>query len=261
MTRSPDAVRRRQRTHTLVFAAGALALIGLAWLGPAREHVGVLLLLAIPLGGFARGTVAFHAAGRFIRRLGARPLASAAAIGALALAASGAGALEAGLRLPAVHDEFSYLLAADTFAHGRLTNPAHPLWVHFEAPHVLLQPTYMSKYPPAQGLALAAGQVMLGHPIAGVWLSAALACGALTWMLAGWMPGRWALAGGLLCVVHPLTLSWARCYWGGLVAVLGGALLLGALGRLVRRPRARHAIVLGVGLGILADGRPYRASS
>ena len=41
------------------------------------------------------------------------------------------------------------------------------------------------------------------------------------------------------------------------MAVLGGALLLGGFGRIVRRPRARHAVVMGMGLAILANSRPY----
>jgi hypothetical protein len=159
---------------------------------------------------------------------------------------------------PLVHDEFSYLLAGDTFASGRLANPSPPAWEHFETIHTLLQPTYASKFPPGQGLVLALGQRIAGRPIVGVWLSMAAAAMAVCWMLRGWMTGQWPLVGGMAAALHPMLVElWGNTYWGGAVALTGGALVYGALPRLLERPTRRSATALGIGLGLLALSRPY----
>jgi len=158
---------------------------------------------------------------------------------------------------PSIYDEFSYLLQADTFAHGRLANPAHPLWRFFESTYILQQPTYASRFPPAQGLVMAMGQVIFGQPWFGVWLSAGLLAAALCWALQGWLPPGWALFGAFIGLDLCLFSYWMNSYWGGAVTAIGGALVTGAWVRITRAKRWRYALLFGIGAVIVVLARPF----
>jgi hypothetical protein len=122
-----------------------------------------------------------------------------------------------------------------------------------------MNPTYQSMYFPGQGLILAASKVFFGSSWIGLLIVSALMCAALCWMLQAWLPAKWALLGGMIAVLRLGVFSyWTNTYHaGGSLAALGGALILGALPRLMRTARLRYAMLMGIGVAILVLTRPY----
>jgi hypothetical protein len=196
-----------------------------------------------------------------------RPFAKLASRRKLSVILVGLAALLLRLAILPIHpipnpyytDDFSFLFSGDTFALGRLTNPTPAMWTHFETMHITMYPTYASMFFPAQGLVLAAGKVLFGNPWFGMLCTSALMCAAICWMLQAWVPAKWALLGGMLAVLRIGVFSyWIDTYVGaGLLVAFAGALVLGALPRLIRHCRMRDAVVLTIGILLLANSRPF----
>ena len=165
--------------------------------------------------------------------------------------------------LPLVPDDFSLMLACDTFAHGRLTNPTPAMWMHFETIHVDMLPTYMSMYFPSQGLLMAAGKVLFGDPWYAILICSALMCATICWMLQAWLPPGWALLGGILAMLRLGLFSyWINTYTGaGLLAGLGGALVLGSLPRLTKTGRFGYGMLMAVGVLRCCGCSPIRGTA
>ncbi len=159
---------------------------------------------------------------------------------------------------PSIHDEFSNLLAGDTFVHGRVANPTPPHPEFFESPNILLHPAYVSIYPPGQGVMLALGQRFLGHPFWGVVVTGALMVFLFCWMSDAWLPPQWTLlAGGLSVLLFFVRSYWFDSYWGGSLAACGGALVVGGFGRVLRGRFKSAGVTLALGAVLLFCTRPY----
>ncbi|MDB5930955.1 MAG: putative rane protein [Polaromonas sp.] len=217
----------------------------------------LLLAVAAPRLGSAR----FARIEALFAPLAHRPGRQIIAVGLLAVLARAAVLPLLGAPVATVHDEQSLLLQGQTYLAGRLANPPHPLWQHFESFHINQLPAYASMYFPGRGAPLAAGLWLAGEPWLGVWLSFVLMSMAAVWMLQAWVSLPMALLGGLLVVVRFGVFSyWINAYWGGAFTALGALLVFGALPRILRHPQWRHGVLLGLGLLILMTTRPYEGA-
>ena len=163
-----------------------------------------------------------------------------------------------GVPYASVFDETSLLLQGQTLALGRLANPTHLFWPHFETFYVNQVPSFASMYFPGRGAPLAAGLLIADNAWVGVWLSMVLMCMAATWMLQGWVSMPMALLGGVLVTLRLAMFSgWINTYYGGAFTALGAMLVVGALPRILLQSRWRDGLLMGAGAVILMTSRPY----
>ena len=106
---------------------------------------------------------------------------------------------------------------------------------------------------------MAAAKVLFGNPWFGILIVSALMCAAICWMLQAWLPPTWALLGGAIAVLRLGLFSYfINTYTGaGSISALGGALVLGALPRILKRARLQDGVLMAAGIVLLATARPY----
>src|SRR4051812_27533202 len=83
----------------------------------------VVMLAVAVVAASQVGRKIFSVAGKAAEKLGRNSAAAVLTVALFALALTAAISILVDFPEPAVHDEFCYVLAAQTFAHGRLTNP------------------------------------------------------------------------------------------------------------------------------------------
>ncbi|MEP3478747.1 MAG: hypothetical protein ABJZ55_05825 [Fuerstiella sp.] len=171
---------------------------------------------------------------------------------------------------PAYHDEFSYLLQAETFAAKRLTWPKAPVAPDlFHQFHVLNTDVTVSRYFPLTGLWMAPC-LAVGHPIWGHWLAGSMAAVFFFWSARMVMPSLAALCCGLLIAFSPALAMFSNMLLAHHPVLLMLSIFLFAFLQLVRPTASQQvrsakqtffwAFIAGCGLSAAMLGRPMTAA-
>jgi hypothetical protein len=165
-----------------------------------------------------------------------------------------------GERPPAYHDEYSYLLQAETYLDGRVSYPVHPTHPElFSQFHVVNEDRFASRYFPATGLVIAPA-IRAGNPYWGHWL-----CGALTTIfifLAGNELGAYktGLFAGLFCALSPALALFSNLILAHHPTLLGLSSFLYFYLLMWRTKSFSVGILAGVGLAFAMLSRPMAAA-
>lgn len=161
---------------------------------------------------------------------------------------------------PTYHDEFSYLLQAQTFLAGRWSWPAHDRSPDlFHQVHVLDAPTTASRYFPWTGLWLSPW-LAIGHPFWGYWCAGAITAALFYLSAVQILDHRPALGVGVLVGVSPGMAVFSNLLLAHHPTIMALSLFLWAYLRLLQSHQVRFAAVSGIGLTLAMLGRPMTAA-
>jgi hypothetical protein len=161
---------------------------------------------------------------------------------------------------PAYHDEFSYMLQAQTFLRGRLSFPSSPrLPELFDQMHVVNEGRFGSRYFPGVG-GWIAPFLALGHPYWGQWLAGALAAFFTFWAGRELAGNRVGLLAGLLTALSPGLALFDNLLLSHPPTIAALSLFLFTFLRFMRTGRRFDAFWAGCGLIFAMLCRPMTAA-
>lgn len=165
---------------------------------------------------------------------------------------------------PAYHDEYSYLLQAQTFLNGHLSYPGIPIRPDlFHQMHVLNEYRTVSRYFPWTGVWIAPF-LALQHPIRGHWLAGALAAVFFYLSMRQIISPRCgfpaALISGLLIAASPGISVFSNMLLAHHPTLLALSIFLYSFLRMMKTGSRSAALCAGIGLTLAMLGRPMTAA-